>query len=325
MLRLAARTATRSARLYSTAPVKRSSLKYATLATVGGVLLGGALAMGADAAEPKLLDAKATETGDVKLLTEEDFEPEPQGAYNPETGEINWDCPCLGGMADGPCGEEFKKAFSCFVYSTAEPKGMECIEAFQGMQDCFRKHPEVYAEQLADESEPSVIENVDKAGLAVEEKVAEVSDKVATKVTEVKDEIKAKIEAQPITTEIKEATDKAVSKVKEVSSKAVSKITPDAKSETWSAESDAQEFKNKLNASTKKSEGKLDNIFHGLSNEAEKFKEKVNHETHQTHHHAAAEGHTETDEAAKQTGNFRDKLAHRLGETGDQLRHLGGK
>ena len=27
---------------------------------------------------------------------------EQQTAYNPETGEINWDCPCLGGMAYGP-------------------------------------------------------------------------------------------------------------------------------------------------------------------------------------------------------------------------------
>ncbi|GJC94673.1 CHCH domain-containing protein [Colletotrichum higginsianum] len=53
-----------------------------------------------------------------------------QGAFNPETGEINWDCPCLGGMADGPCGEEFKAAFSCFVYSNEEPKGMDCIEKF---------------------------------------------------------------------------------------------------------------------------------------------------------------------------------------------------
>jgi len=54
-----------------------------------------------------------------------------QGAFNPETGEINWDCPCLGGMAHGPCGEEFKAAFSCFVYSTEEPKGMDCIEKFK--------------------------------------------------------------------------------------------------------------------------------------------------------------------------------------------------
>lgn len=54
-----------------------------------------------------------------------------QGAFNPETGEINFDCPCLGGMAHGPCGEEFKAAFSCFVYSDQEPKGIECIDKFQ--------------------------------------------------------------------------------------------------------------------------------------------------------------------------------------------------
>ena len=68
------------------------------------------------------------------------------GAFNPETGEINWDCPCLGGMAHGPCGPEFREAFSCFVYSEAEPKGINCVEKFQNMQTCFRAHPEIYAD-----------------------------------------------------------------------------------------------------------------------------------------------------------------------------------
>ena len=35
------------------------------------------------------------------------------------SGEINWSCPCLGGMADGPCGQEFKDSFSCFHYRSA--------------------------------------------------------------------------------------------------------------------------------------------------------------------------------------------------------------
>ncbi|KAL7423844.1 Oxidoreductase [Cryptotrichosporon argae] len=79
-----------------------------------------------------------------------------QGAFNPETGEINWDCPCLGGMADGPCGEDFKAAFSCFVYSEAEPKGLDCIEKFKAMQACFRLHPDIYAEEIdADDSGPA--------------------------------------------------------------------------------------------------------------------------------------------------------------------------
>ncbi|PFH57180.1 hypothetical protein XA68_15409 [Ophiocordyceps unilateralis] len=76
------------------------------------------------------------------------------GAFNPETGEINWDCPCLGGMAHGPCGEEFKAAFSCFVYSTEEPKGMDCVEKFQGMQDCFRKYPDIYGAELEGDESP---------------------------------------------------------------------------------------------------------------------------------------------------------------------------
>lgn len=76
-----------------------------------------------------------------------------QGAFNPETGEINWDCPCLGGMADGPCGEDFKAAFSCFVFSEVDPKGMDCIDKFQHMQDCFRKYPEIYGAELQDDED----------------------------------------------------------------------------------------------------------------------------------------------------------------------------
>ncbi|KAL1702998.1 hypothetical protein EV121DRAFT_261463 [Schizophyllum commune] len=75
------------------------------------------------------------------------------GAYDPNTGEINWDCPCLGGMAQGPCGEQFKAAFSCFVFSEAEPKGINCVDAFRTMQDCFREHPDVYADEIGDDEE----------------------------------------------------------------------------------------------------------------------------------------------------------------------------
>ncbi|KAG6274293.1 hypothetical protein E4U47_001565 [Claviceps purpurea] len=86
---------------------------------------------------------------------EEDLEEDAprEAAFNPETGEINWDCPCLGGMAHGPCGEEFKAAFSCFVYSTDEPKGMDCIDKFQGMQECFRKYPDHYGAELTDDDD----------------------------------------------------------------------------------------------------------------------------------------------------------------------------
>ena len=54
-------------------------------------------------------------------------------------------------MPFGPCGEEFKEAFSCFHYSTAEEKGMDCIPQFRGMQECFQNHPEEYGKYADDE------------------------------------------------------------------------------------------------------------------------------------------------------------------------------
>lgn len=56
-------------------------------------------------------------------------------------------------MAQGPCGEEFKAAFSCFVYSQAEPKGVDCVDKFRDMQNCFRQHPDVYGDEIDDDDE----------------------------------------------------------------------------------------------------------------------------------------------------------------------------
>lgn len=98
-------------------------------------------------------DKEALRKQEEKQMGATEEEVQHEGAYNPDTGEINWDCPCLGGMAHGPCGEEFKSAFSCFVYSEAEPKGIDCVEKFQHMQDCFRKYPEHYEDQLKEASD----------------------------------------------------------------------------------------------------------------------------------------------------------------------------
>jgi len=49
-------------------------------------------------------------------------------------------------MAYGPCGMQFREAFSCFVFSEGEPKGIDCVEKFKAMQDCFRENPDVYGE-----------------------------------------------------------------------------------------------------------------------------------------------------------------------------------
>ncbi|KAG8864469.1 Oxidoreductase [Tulasnella sp. 330] len=117
------------------------------------------------AEEPSPSDTANSSDSDTPSQDEEgQHEDSGSAAFNPETGEINWDCPCLGGMAHGPCGEEFREAFSCFVYSEGEPKGIECVEKFKGMQDCFRAHPEHYGAELDDdddEREASVEVNSD--------------------------------------------------------------------------------------------------------------------------------------------------------------------
>ncbi|KAI9003371.1 hypothetical protein DFJ74DRAFT_694650 [Hyaloraphidium curvatum] len=78
---------------------------------------------------------------------------DPQSAVNKETGEINWDCPCLADMVKPPCGETFKAAFSCFVYSTTEPKGMDCVDKFREMQSCFKDYPEIYGRETDDDDD----------------------------------------------------------------------------------------------------------------------------------------------------------------------------
>jgi hypothetical protein len=74
----------------------------------------------------------------------------PSSAVNAETGEINWDCPCLKSALEPPCGHTFKAALSCFVPSKSEPKGLDCQELFKAMQACFQAHPEKYGSILDD-------------------------------------------------------------------------------------------------------------------------------------------------------------------------------
>lgn len=56
-------------------------------------------------------------------------------------------------MASGPCGAQFKEAFSCFHYSKEEVKGSECIDQFRSMQECMQKFPELYPQEEEKESE----------------------------------------------------------------------------------------------------------------------------------------------------------------------------
>lgn len=110
-------------------------------------------------AEEAVTEEAVIESVADEAATEEESAHSQSAAYNPETGEINWDCPCLGGMANGPCGEEFKEAFACFVYSETEPKGIDCIKKFENMRTCFRQYPEHYREELYEDEEVPEVES----------------------------------------------------------------------------------------------------------------------------------------------------------------------
>ncbi|MCL4140794.1 UNVERIFIED_CONTAM: hypothetical protein GTU68_025231 [Idotea baltica] len=89
---------------------------------------------------------------------EEDEEDKPVGLVLP-SGEINWGCPCLGGMATGPCGVEFREAFTCFHYSKAETKGSDCLDPFRSMSECMARYPGVYGNK---DEEDLMKENLDE-------------------------------------------------------------------------------------------------------------------------------------------------------------------
>lgn len=66
-----------------------------------------------------------------------------------DNGEINWTCPCLGGLAYGPCGFEFREFFSCLhkVQESEDAdavKAQECFPKFASMKECFSQFPKLY-------------------------------------------------------------------------------------------------------------------------------------------------------------------------------------
>ncbi|CAG5074023.1 Similar to chchd4-a: Mitochondrial intermembrane space import and assembly protein 40-A (Xenopus laevis) [Cotesia congregata] len=65
------------------------------------------------------------------------------------SGEINWDCPCLDGMASGPCGSEFKESFLCMFNSNTneEQDNLECLTSFKNLFTCMSEYPDFYREK----------------------------------------------------------------------------------------------------------------------------------------------------------------------------------
>ncbi|XDC65254.1 mitochondrial intermembrane space import and assembly protein 40 isoform X2 [Ovis aries] len=76
----------------------------------------------------------------AELVADDPNDPYEEHGLILPNGDINWNCPCLGGMASGPCGEQFKAAFSCFHYSKEDVKGSDCVGQFRAMQECMQRN-----------------------------------------------------------------------------------------------------------------------------------------------------------------------------------------
>ncbi|KAK6176243.1 hypothetical protein SNE40_014561 [Patella caerulea] len=113
------------------------------------------------------------------ITIEEDPDAEPGLIL--ENGDINWNCPCLGGMASGPCGVQFREAFSCFHYSEADPKGSECYESFKTMQDCMIGYPELYPSKEDAESTAEKLEKQDEFFNTNNSETQEIAEKSEAK------------------------------------------------------------------------------------------------------------------------------------------------
>lgn len=101
------------------------------------------------------------------------------------SGEINWNCPCLGGMATGPCGVDFREAFSCFHYSEAEPKGSDCYDAFSKMQECMVQYPDIYdRNRNGDDDEDPMEKLAEESAAAAESKAEQPTQSVEKKPTQ---------------------------------------------------------------------------------------------------------------------------------------------
>lgn len=51
------------------------------------------------------------------------------------------ECPCVTRLRHGVCGTQFSSAYDCYVASTAEEKGSDCVEFFKALQECAAEHP----------------------------------------------------------------------------------------------------------------------------------------------------------------------------------------
>ncbi|XP_074592292.1 mitochondrial intermembrane space import and assembly protein 40 homolog [Curcuma longa] len=60
------------------------------------------------------------------------------------------ECPCVADLRKGPCGIQFSEALVCFIKSTAEEKGSDCVNPFIALQNCIKANPNAFSKDILD-------------------------------------------------------------------------------------------------------------------------------------------------------------------------------
>lgn len=63
------------------------------------------------------------------------------------------ECPCIADLRKGPCGSQFSEAFLCFLKSTAEEKGSDCVHPFVALQSCIKTNPGAFTKDIIGDGE----------------------------------------------------------------------------------------------------------------------------------------------------------------------------
>ncbi|XVE92989.1 hypothetical protein REPUB_Repub01dG0151200 [Reevesia pubescens] len=63
------------------------------------------------------------------------------------------ECPCVAELRNGACGAQFTEAFLCFLKSTAEEKGSDCVHPFVALQTCIKGNPDAFPKNILEEKE----------------------------------------------------------------------------------------------------------------------------------------------------------------------------
>ncbi|KAI9169955.1 hypothetical protein LWI28_020075 [Acer negundo] len=77
-------------------------------------------------------------------------------AYGDDENEVcskSLECPCIADLRSGHVGFSFQRRFFCFLKSTSEEKGSDCVHPFVALQNCIKANPDAFSKEVLEDDE----------------------------------------------------------------------------------------------------------------------------------------------------------------------------